>query len=146
MANTYATTAGTKLFYGDVGGGDPTTQLAGIDDITLPTHEADEFEVTRLDQEVSAGVHDWWKQWAPDHIDPGQIELKLAMDGTTVETLYGLVRQLKSWKILYSNGDKIVCDGWIKSVGQEAQRGDEVLIPVTIRLSGKPVYTKASAG
>lgn len=144
--NGYATTAGTKLYYGNVGA-DPVTagtQLAGIDDITgLPRQEVDEFEVTRVDQEDS-GAHDWFKQFAPDHIDPGTVEFKLAMNETQLETLYGLVRQVKSFGIKFSSGGKLVCDGWIKSVGQEATKGDEILVPVTVRFTGKPVFTKAA--
>jgi len=143
--NPYATTAGTKIYYADLGT-DPITlgtQLAGVDEIGgLPAQEADEFETTRVDQD-DGGNHDWFKQFAPDHIDPGTIELKLAMDETQLETLYGLVRQVKAFGILYSSGGNLVCDGFIKKVGQESPKGDEVLVPVTMRLSGKPMFTKA---
>jgi len=150
MTNTYATTAGTTLWFAPIGtdpiGGIGTAQLAGVDEINgLPAQEADEFETTRVDQEVSGGgAHDWFKQFAPDHIDPGNIELKLAMNETQLETLYGLVRQMKAFGILFSSGGDLICDGFIKKVGPEAPKGDEVVVAVTIRLSGKPTFTKAA--
>ncbi len=146
MTNAYATTAGTKIYYGTLAT-DPIaagTQLAGVAEIgSLPAQEADEFETTRVDQ-VDGGNHDWFKQFAPDHIDPGTMELKLAMNETQLETLYGLVRQFEAFGILFSSGGKLVCDGFIKKIGPEASKGSEVLVPVTIRLSGKPVFTKAA--
>ncbi|MCC6681501.1 MAG: hypothetical protein IT445_11425 [Phycisphaeraceae bacterium] len=141
--NGYATTAGLKLFYDAVDTADPQTALAGIDEIGgLPAQEVDEFETTRVDQEASAGVHDWFKQFAPDHIDPGTMEFKLGLSEAQLETLYGLVRQMKSWKILFSSGGKMVCNGFIKKVGPEANKGGEIKVPVTIRWSGKPTFTK----
>lgn len=144
--NGYATTAGMKLFYDDVGEADPATQLAGIKKWNgLPAQEVDEFETTRVDQEVSEGVHDWHKQVAPDHIDPGTIDLTLGMDETQLETLYGMIRQMKSWKILFSSGGKLVGNGFIKKIGQEAEDKGETVVPVTIRWSGKPTFTKYTA-
>lgn len=149
MANAYATTAGTKFFYADIGvdpiGGLGAVQLAGVDEISgLPALEADEFETTRVDQEASAGVHDWFKQFAPDHIDPGTLEIKLAMNEAQLETLYGLVRQMKAFGILFSSGGKLVFDGFVRNLGPEAAAGDEVLVAVTVRVSGKPTFTKAA--
>lgn len=140
--NAYATTAGMKLFYDVVDTADPATALAGIDEIGgLPAQEVDEFETTRVDQE-DGGSHDWFKQFAPDHIDPGTMELKLGLNETQLETLYSLVRQMKSFKILFSSGGKLVCNGFIKKVGPEANKNGEIKVGVTIRWSGKPTFTK----
>ncbi len=143
--NGYATTAGTKLFYDNLGTADPATQLAGIDSFTeLPKQVADEFETTRVDQEEGTGVHDWFKQFAPDHVDPGQLGVKLAFNKSQISTLYGLVRQFKTWKVLFSDGSKLIVNGFIKEIGQESQDKDEVVVPVLIRLSGKPAFTAAA--
>lgn len=141
--NAYATTAGTLLYYGDSGTADPATQLAGIKSFPgLPTYEVDEIETTRVDQEVSSGVIDWYKQFAPDRVDPGELEVELAFIGATSETVYGLVRTFQAWKILFSNGDTLIFEGFIKTLGPEAANGDEIVMNATIRVSGKPTFTK----
>jgi hypothetical protein len=37
-----------------------------------------------------------------------------------------------------------VCNAFIIEVGQEAPKGDEVVVPVKIQFTGKPVFTKAA--
>lgn len=145
MANAYESSSGTKLYYGEVGA-DPATALANIQSIgKLPAHEVDEFETTRIDQ-VDGSAHDWFKQFAPDHIDPGTLEFKLALDGTQLETLYTLPRLLKAFKVLFPSGNKLVFSGFIKSLGPEFQDKSETLVNVVVRASGKPVFTKYTAG
>lgn len=145
MPNKHAAASGTLLFYGDAGAADPATALANIDNFTgLPVHEADEFEITRIDQ-LDGSEHDPWKQFVADNVDPGDIALNLGVDEDTLETLYTLFRVTKSWKIGFTSGGKFVSDGWIKRIGYEFEQGGEILIPITIRLTGEPTFTKAPA-
>lgn len=142
MANDFVPTAGMKLFYGAAGTADPATQLAGLRNIAgLPKNAVDEFEITTIDQ-MDGTEHDPFKQFAPDNIDPGTLNVKLALNETQLETLYGLGRTTYSWKILFKSGGKLVCDGWIKSIGPEAQDKQDVLVDVVIRWTGKPTFTK----
>lgn len=142
-APNYAATTGTTLYYGDVGGGDPATQLAGIKNFTsLPRNVADEFETTRVDAEVSAGVPDMFKYFEADKIDPGTLGVRLGFEGTQATTVYGLIGVKKEWKILFSDGSKLVFDGFVKEVGAELEDKGELMVPIVIRVSGKPVFTK----
>jgi len=145
--NAYATSAHTRLFFGDSGETDPTlivTALANVQSFpTLPKHEVDEFETTRIDQ-LDGSEHDWFKQFQPDHIDPGTLNLKLGFSGDNTETVYGLVRTTKAWKILFADGSTLVFEGWLKTVGPELQDRGEVLIDVVIRVTGKPAFAKAA--
>jgi hypothetical protein len=144
--NGYGTTTGIKIYYANIGT-DPVasgTQLAGIDDIvSLPKRITDVIETTRVDQE-DGGQIDWFKQFAPGHTDPGQGEFKFAMNETQLETFYTLQRQIKAYGISFSSGGKLVCNAFIIEVGQEAPKGDEVVVPVKIQFTGKPVFTKAA--
>lgn len=143
MANTYAASSGTKLYYGTTTG-TPDTQLAGIKAFgALPKQETDEFEITRVDQ-MDGDEHDWFKQFAPDHIDPGTLELTLGLSETQLETLYDLVRDMRTWKIQFTSGGDLQFDGFIKTVGPEVEDKGEVIVTVAMRCSGKPTFTKAT--
>ena len=147
--NDFVTSAHTRLYYGDSGttaAASITTALAGIKNFpTLPKNEVDEFETTRIDQ-MDGSDHDWYKQFQPDHIDPGTLNAKLAFIPDNVETVYGLIRTSKAWKILFPNQDTLVFEGWLKTVGPEQEDRGEVVVDVVIRLLGKPVYAKYVAG
>lgn len=141
MANTYENTSGILMFYDTLGTADPASALGGIADISsLPKIVADEFETTRIDQ-MDGTSHDWFKQHAPDHIDPGTLGMKLALDGALIATLYGLIRTPQSFKVLFPSGATIIFDGFIKTVGPEANKGGEVLVDIEVRVNGKPVFT-----
>ena len=144
--NTYEPTSGILLYYDTLAAADPAstgTAMGGIAEITsLPKLVADEFETTRIDQ-MDGTSHDWFKQHAPDHIDPGTLECKLALDGTQTAILYGVIRTMQTFEILFPSGGKIIFDGYLKSIGPEANKGGEVLVDVIVRVSGKPVYTAA---
>lgn len=139
--NTYAETYGTTLHYGAAAAlpAAITTALAGIKAIGgLPTEVVDEFETTRIDQSTK------FKEFAPGMIDSGELQLTLGMKKADFATLKGMVGDMHSWKITYSDDSTDHFDGFIKSLGKEAASGDEVTITVTVRVSGAVTFTPAT--
>ncbi len=137
--NAYAATFGTTISYGDVGGTPTYVPLAGVKEIGgLPALEADEFEITRIDQTSPL------KQFAASMIDPGELEFTLGFDKAKVTTLYGLHRLAKAWKVLFSDGSALSFEGWVKTITPEASTDDEVTVAVTVRVSGAVVFAAAA--
>jgi len=124
--------------------GEPDTLVGNIKAWNeLPSMEVDEFETTRVDQ-LDGEEHDWFKYFEPDHIDPGQIGVTLGLDEDQLATLYELVRDMRSWLIEFPNGATVGFEGFIKTLGQEAEERGEIVIPVTIRISGKVEFTRSA--
>lgn len=143
MGNEYASTAGMKLLYRDAGSEDAFVQMAGIKKFgELPSSDTDEFETTRVDQVLDGGAVDWYKQFGQGHIDPGMLDFTLGLKRESVAALYSFLqsRAVKGWKILFSNGDQLLFDGWIKKVKPEAPEKDEVVFSSTVRVTGNIQY------
>jgi hypothetical protein len=49
------------------------------------------------------------------------------------------------FRITYADGSKWAFSGYIKAYGDEVEREGIVTTSVTIKVSGKPVFTKAAA-
>lgn len=136
--NEHAETFGMTLHYGNSGGA-ASTALAGIKAFrSLPTLTADEFETTRVDQAEPI------KEFAPGLGDPGTLGVTLGFKKTQIATLYTLFRQMKSWKITFSDGSTETFEGWIKMIGKEAPNGDETVVPVDIRVTGPATFAAAT--
>ncbi len=135
MAAIFAATLGLNLKYGDVGVTAPATALANIKEITaLPTLTADEFEITRIND--ADGI----KEFAAGLGDPGTLEMVLGFAKADIALLYPLFRITKKWLITFSDASTLTFDGFIKMIGPEAKKDDEVTVKITIRATGLPAF------
>lgn len=142
MGNKYAASAGTKLFYGNTGA-EATTRLGNIKGYdSLPSAEVAEIDITRVDQEDGNAI-DWWRQFAPDRITAGDLGVTIGLDKDLVETLYGLLRAERSWKILFSDGSKLTFEGFLKNIEPGVETDGEITFGLTMKPSGKVTFTKA---
>jgi hypothetical protein len=137
--NAYAKTFGSSIKYGNTGT-TPATLLAGIKAIrSMPQLIADEIDITRIDQ------LDEMKHFAPSLGDPGTLGLTLGFKKADIVILYGLYRVPKAWLMTFSDlgtttASTLAFDGWIKQIGKEAPKGDEVVVNVDIRVSGAHTF------
>jgi|GEM_PF-4562558 len=137
-------TSGIKLFYAALGTADPTTALAHIRSLpSLPKQTTDTFETTEIDQ-LDGTEHDWCKHFEMDHIDPGTLNPKLALDPTQTAALYAINRAKMAFKILFASGNSMIFDGAIITIGPEVQDKQDVLVDVVIKVDSLPVYTVAA--
>lgn len=68
----------------------------------------------------------------------------LAFVADTVASVYGIGGIKKEWTLTFSEGSTITWIGFLKEFGAEAKKGAEVLVPVTVRVSGGVVFAEAA--
>ena len=139
----YQNTAGLQLFFGDEGEEVQDTPLAGIRKWTeIPGVDVEEFETTEVDA-MDGEDADMAKYFEPNKADPGSLAFTLSFNEDHIDTVYTLRGVQKSWKILFKSGARLVFNGFIKKIGTEAQEKADILVPVTIRASGRVRFYKA---
>lgn len=124
----------TKLEYSAI---PPTTYtaVAKIIDIKGLSPEAEDVNVSTMDsveqwEEVTAG-------WA----DAGEVEVVAQYEKAANTTIWGLMRQDKTYKLTFSDNSTWVMQGYLKKFSNEVERKGIVTATLTIRISGKPVFT-----
>lgn len=143
MRNASLQTTGTKLFYGTAAGSEDT-QLAGIDSIDeLPVRKRDKYEITRIDQEISAGVIDWDKQFALGYAENGSAKFTLGMDEAQYETLTGLDEEtVYYFKVELPSGSTLTFAGLIEELGLKPDKGGEIKVQLSVATTSKVTFTK----
>lgn len=132
----------TKLEFGNQANyADSTTwtEFAEITEITPPNVEADDIETSHMQSPEQ------FKEFDPGWADGGEVELTINFDKDQNETVYGLFRQKKGFKMTFVDGSAWKFNGYIKAFGNEVDREGIITAPITLKISGKPVFEKAPA-
>jgi hypothetical protein len=111
------------------------TPVAKITDIKPPAPESEDINVSHMEspeqwEEVTAG-------WA----DAGEVETTIQYEKAANATIYGLLRQDKTYKITFSDNSTWVFQGFLKKFANEVERKGIVTANISIRISGKPTFT-----
>jgi len=136
---------GAVLYYGDsstVAGSTTWTAVAQVRDITLPTVEADDIDVTNQDSTGGA------REYIPGLIEGGECEFELLFKKSAVTAVYALLATQKGWRVTVNDhataDSKWEFDGYVKSFGGEIPLEDPVMCSVTIKVTGKPAFTASA--
>lgn len=127
----------TKFSYGDAGQSTTFTDLANVVDVTPPTSEVDDIETTNMDSP------DGHKEYEPGLIEGGESEVVLQYVKADHAAVVALLGVPKAFKIEFSDGAKLIWQGYVKSLGLEIEREGIITTPITVKVSGKPAYTGA---
>ena len=103
-------------------------------------------------EEIDATDHDSpdnYKEFIPGTKDAGEVSLAGNIkDESNVEKMLALAesQSMETWTVTYPSGATWVFTGFIKSFKDGEKTTDGLAtFSATIRISGKPVYTKATA-
>lgn len=127
---------GTTLGYSDTSSGTFTPAMEVIN-VDGPNMSAGDADFTHM------ASPDGFKEFKSGTVDPGQITVSGNYVGDDISTLHGLWRTKKYWKITYPDGATWVSAGYLKEVQTKSEL-DKLSVDITIKLSGKPTFTKGS--
>lgn len=138
----------TRLAYGNMptaSGSSIWTEFAEVDSITPPSLEADDIETSHMT--TPGQVKTFIAGWA----DPGEIEMTIAFQKAQAATVYDLFRKQRGYRVEFNDhpspsGSKLLCDGYIKSIGPEVDRENLTVVNVTIKASGEVTFIPSPAG
>ena len=136
-----------KFQYGDQPTGPASTtwtDFTSILDIKPPKIEAKDIDVSVMDSPNQAEVY------LPGWANGGEAELKIQFDKVQQNTVYGLFRTPKGFRIMFNDGTQattgsnLVFTGYIKTFQNEVNREGLVTADVMVKVSGLPVFNQAT--
>lgn len=130
----------TKKMSGDETNDLKIANLTSIGEIGV---ESEEIDATDLDSPNN------YKEFIAGSKDAGEVSLAGNIkDESNVEKMLALAesQSMESWKVTYPSGATWEFSGFVKSFKDGEKTPDGLAtFSATIRISGKPVYTKATA-
>jgi predicted secreted protein len=86
-----------------------------------------------------------WREYESGFKDNGEITAELIFDATLMDTLIDAFGgDNETWTLTLNDGNALVCEGHIRSLGLTVPMEDAVKIPVSIKLSGQPYWPSFS--
>lgn len=79
-----------------------------------------------------------WKTFIPGLGDGGEVTFTIDYSETNYNTLHGILRDVKSWRITMPDGETQDFDGFITALGLTIPFDDRIVVPVTIKVTGIP--------
>jgi hypothetical protein len=120
---------GTKFGYATTLGG-TYTYLGEVLDLTPPALVTQDIKTTHM---LTANkVH----TYRPGLVEPGECKVTIHFDHTENASLYALRNQNYFWQVLFSDGSKLSCAGYLKEIGQKTPMDGLVNTELTIKASG----------
>jgi hypothetical protein len=119
------------------------TPLAKVTDITPPKVSVDDIETSNMDSPVDDNDVPW-KEFESGWAEAGEVDVTIQFDKNQADSVYGMVGVSKGWKIAFRDGSTWALDGYIKTYGDEVEREKLVTTKATIKISGRPLFTKAA--
>lgn len=130
-----AASTASKGFGSQLGYGATPTKVGQVRDVSLGGIEWDSIDITSLDSD------DGFREFIAGLADAGDIEFDLIFKKTVFTTLYTKGGVSDSWTWTFSDGSKLVFNGFISSFGIEVPFEEEISQKIKIKISGKPVFT-----
>lgn len=134
---------GATLSYSDTSGG-AYTAVAKVVDVVPPKYAVPGVNATHH------GSTNATEEKRPGLIDPGEITFKILLAKAQYNTLDGLLRLLKYWKITWplatgeSSASQWICYGFLAELAPTLPLKDPMECDGKIILSGKPTFTQGS--
>lgn len=115
------------------------TVFANVTEITPPSLEADDVETSHMTTPNQI------RTFIPGWAESSDGELVLEFSASEARKVYDLFRVPKGFCIDFPegptpSGSKLKFNGYIKSVGTESPFDGLITMPVTIKISGAPVF------
>lgn len=132
----------TKIEYGNaatVAASTTWTALAKITELGGVNVEAEDIDVSHMESP------DQFEEFDPGWANGGEVEATIQFEKTENETVYGLFRVPKGFRMVFVDGSKWNLNGYIRSFGNEVERKGIVTAKIKIKVSGKPEFVKAAA-
>lgn len=144
MSNNQATrTMGTTLTKAQSGNEQEDLKIANLTSIGEIGVESEEIDTTDLDSPNN------YKEFIAGSKDAGEVSLAGNIkDESNVEKMLALAesQSVEEWTVEYPSGAKWVFSAFVKSFKDGEKTTDGLAtFTATLRISGKPVYTKATA-
>lgn len=124
--------SGGIVFFGSSIAGSTTTTIADVVGISVSGLTASDIDIT------SSESSDGFMEFKAGLVDPGEISIDLVYSQATAAALAAAVGTSQTITITFSNGNKFVCTGYIKSVSTTGSLGDKISATATIKITGKP--------
>jgi hypothetical protein len=140
-ANTSVLGYGTTFQY-SLDGGNTYTSIAQCMELQPPDITINDVDITGLLSPNQA------KQFRPGLLDGGEVAFKLIFLASVLSALYNQLFNTLYWKEIYpdgtTQGSTWVFQGYIKKFGGEIPVDNNIMCNVTIKVTGKPVFTAGS--
>lgn len=116
-----------------------TGPIGMINRINLDGSERDVYDVTTMNSA------DKWRQFIPGLKDAKEATLDLLYEKENYSILQDAIEaDPESWTITFPDGSTFVCSGFIRKVGVASPFDEKMTQSVTIKFTGKPVFTDSS--
>lgn len=112
------------------------TDIAEVTAIGGPQITVADVDVTHL---LSANQ---FKEFLAGWGDGGVLQCEANFTPAQLATLYGQIRVTKAWRMLFSNGSKWDFNGHLNALNTDNPLEEEVSMPFSIKITGKPVFTQ----
>ena len=112
-------------------------EFAAITEITPPSVTADDIEVSHMQ------TPEQFKDFDPGWAESSEVELQIQYDKEQNETVYGLFRLKRGYRMTFVDGAKWLFVGFISEFGNEVDREGIITANVKVKVTGKPEFQKA---
>ena len=127
---------GFVLAYADAGTSTSYTTIADVKSITMPSMEVNDVDVTNLDSA------NYTMEFKPGLINPGELTFTVSYDESQSNTLYGLLRAEKKFRVTATDSATYAVNGYIKQFGfPQVESESELTNELTIKVNGAPTVT-----
>lgn len=109
------------------------TEIGGIE------IEADDIETSHMESPNQ------FREWSAGWADAGEVEFTIQFDKANAADVWGLFRQDKTFRVTFKDGSRWLLAGFLKKFGTEVDREGLITVPLTIKISGEPVFEVAPA-
>lgn len=134
-----AISSGAKFAYETTAGGGLYTDLATeVLSITGPSITVGDVDQTVFDSPSS------FREFVPGLGDGGEVSIELLWKKATLNTLYGLIRSERKFRISFPDtpASTWIFDGYLKAVGTEMPDPEEKISNTfTFKITKKPTFT-----
>jgi hypothetical protein len=114
------------------------TSVGSIMEVSIPEESVDDVETT------SMGITNYTRTFKAGLSDPGEVTFTVKYLDTTHDTLRGLLRTTKAWRIKHNDASGYGFDGYLKTLGGEAPIDNLVTVSGTIKLTNKVIDLDAA--
>lgn len=126
--------------------GATTGTIGKITNIDWSGLVADDVEKTDFDSE------DKYREYEPGLKEPGEITADLKYDKTLLDTIMDAIHgdaagaaSDELWTLTFATGAQLCFRGYLKSIGASMPIGDQVMMPIAIKLTGKVSFPSSSS-
>ena len=128
----------TAVSYGSAAlSGTPTyTAMTNILNVSGPNVEVDDIDTTVCDSTSP----DYFRLFEAGLADGGELTIEFVYAKALLSTLYGLIRTMRAYKLVFGDSGNWLSDGYIKSITHENPVDDKITYTVTIKFTGKGTF------